>query len=412
MGTKWFKASFPNIQYKKHSTRKNGVKYDQYFRGSFQVGGKRKAVNFGWASEGWTESAVWEKMNQYKNNAKTGTGPTSLKEEREIEGEQKALEDQRIRLEQRENILFSDFFNEKYFPVSKTNKKPESWRKEREHFNNWLKPELGRLPLKQIAPFNLEKVKKKMLGKGKSPRTIQYCFATFRQCWNHAKISGIVKDESPTKAVKLPKFDNKRLRFLTKDEADRLLKVIQDRSAQLYNLAVLSLHTGARAGELFSLQWGDVDLSNGVLTIRDSKSGRIRYLYLTRQANEILEDLTAGKGANELVFKDKFGKKIVKISNTFTKSVEQAGLNNGVTDSRQKVLFHSLRHTFASWHVQNGTDLYTLKDLLGHHSITQTERYSHLRPDGLKKAAKDFDRVLEKEANTKMIDINIKKAGK
>ena len=48
-------------------------------------------------------------------------------------------------------------------------------------------------------------------------------------------------------------------------------------------------------------------------------------------------------------------------------------------------------HTFASWHVQNGTDLYTVKELLGHSTIQLTERYSHLRPDGLKKAARNFD---------------------
>jgi len=69
--------------------------------------------------------------------------------------------------------------------------------------------------------------------------------------------------------------------------------------------------------------------------------------------------------------------------------------NNGITDRRDKALFHTCRHTFASWHVQNGTDLYTVKELLGHSTIQLTERYSHLRPDGLKTAAKNFDNNLK-----------------
>jgi integrase len=186
-------------------------------------------------------------------------------------------------------------------------------------------------------------------------------------------------------------------------EAECLLNKLKDRSEQVYQLALLSLHTGARAGELFSLEWGDVDLPNEVLTVRDSKSGRTRYLYLTQQGKSVFENMASEVKTGDLVFKDKNGKKIGKISNTFTKTVEVLGLNNGVTDRRQKVIFHTLRHTFASWHVQNGTDLYTLKDLLGHHSITQTERYSHLRPDGLKKAAKMFDRNV---AQGKVIQIN------
>jgi integrase len=367
------------------------------------VAGKRKAINFGWASEGWTEARVWEKLNLYKNNAKTGTGPTSLKEERQIEEAKKEYEKEKALLEQKDKISFSDFFDGEYLPVSKTNKKPESWRKEVEHFKNWLEPELGLLPMKQIAPFNIEKLKKQMLRKGRSPRTIQYCLATFRQCWNHARVIGLVKVDSPTKAVKIPKFDNKRLRFLTMAEAECLLNKLKDRSEQVYQLALLSLHTGARAGELFSLEWGNVDLPNEVLTVRDSKSGRTRYLYLTQQGKSVFENMASEVKTGDLVFKDKNGKKIGKISNTFTKTVEVLGLNNGVTDRRQKVIFHTLRHTFASWHVQNGTDLYTLKDLLGHHSITQTERYSHLRPDGLKKAAKMFDRNV---AQGKVIQIN------
>jgi integrase len=78
--------------------------------------------------------------------------------------------------------------------------------------------------------------------------------------------------------------------------------------------------------------------------------------------------------------------------------VDDCGFNEGVTDRRDRITFHTLRHTFASWHVQNGTPLFTLRDLLGHHSISMTERYSHQDPKGLQTAAKTFDAIVANKA--------------
>lgn len=386
----WIKGNNPGVRYYKHEIRKHGVKYDRYFSGSYQVSGKRRFIGFGWESEGWTDKKVSDKLDEYKHNAKTGNGPVTLREEIKF----KEAEDIAIRKAENEkakrDMSFSDFFREKYKPIAKTNKKPESWRKEQEHFNNWLKPELGHLPFKKIATFNLEKVKKKMLDKGRAPRSIQYVFATFRQVWNYAKSHDIVQEESPTKKVKLPKVENKRVRFFTHDEADKLLTKLKEKSQQLHDMTLLSLHTGVRAGEIFSMTWGVVDLDNGSIQIRDAK-GRPRHVYLTKATREMLTELYDGENPMDLLFKDRNGKQIAAISNSFDRVIDDLGFNKGVTDRRDRVTFHTCRHTFASWHVQNGTDLYTVKDLLGHSTIQLTERYSHLRPDGLKKAAQMFD---------------------
>jgi len=88
----------------------------------------------------------------------------------------------------------------------------------------------------------------------------------------------------------------------------------------------------------------------------------------------------------------------------FFKVVDELGLNDDVSDSRRKVVFHSLRHTFASWHVMAGTDIYTVKKLMGHSNIAMTERYSHLAPEALQNAT----RALEKAINK----VDRKKAGK
>jgi site-specific recombinase XerD len=66
--------------------------------------------------------------------------------------------------------------------------------------------------------------------------------------------------------------------------------------------------------------------------------------------------------------------------------VDDLGWNAGLNDRRLKVVFHSLRHTFASWLVMDGTPLFTVSKLLGHSDITMTMRYSHLAPDHLRQA--------------------------
>ncbi len=77
---------------------------------------------------------------------------------------------------------------------------------------------------------------------------------------------------------------------------------------------------------------------------------------------------------------------------------DSIGMNNGVTDRRQKVVFHTLRHTYASWLVEQGVDLYTVKELTGHGTLAMTERYSHLALDTLRRAVRTLEAGLKKGA--------------
>jgi integrase len=67
-----------------------------------------------------------------------------------------------------------------------------------------------------------------------------------------------------------------------------------------------------------------------------------------------------------------------------------------VTDSRQKEVIRTLRHTFSSWHVQIGAPLYTVSKLMGHSSLKMTEPYAHLAPDTQRAAAMDLEGILER----------------
>jgi len=179
------------------------------------------------------------------------------------------------------------------------------------------------------------------------------------------------------------------LRYLTRDEAQELLSALLQRSKDTHDAAFLSLHCGLRQGEIFSLRWSDVDFERGLLSIRDAKAGD-RTAFLTTPAADMLKGRGPGK-PSDLVFPSARGRKNCEVSKTFSRTVEDIGLNLGIEDSRQRIVFHSCRHSYASWLVEAGTDLYTVQRLLGHKTGTMTARYAHHSPEGLRSAVKGLE---------------------
>ena len=107
----------------------------------------------------------------------------------------------------------------------------------------------------------------------------------------------------------------------------------------------------------------------------------------------------------ELVFKNRKGKKIREISDSFDRAVEKLKFNKGVKDRRLKATAHTLRHTFASWQAMRGVPLPTLQKLMGHKDVSMTMRYSHLLPDVERKAVLDLEiDKNKKDAEKKLSD--------
>ncbi len=136
----------------------------------------------------------------------------------------------------------------------------------------------------------------------------------------------------------------------------------------------LGIKCGFRKSELAKLNWEDVDLGNNKLKILDSKGGKDRVVYF----NGILkEDLDCYRKLNRQykgsVIRGSHGKKITSTSlhNIVHKIYRESGVY------REGLRLHSLRHTFAVLQVKKGTDMHTIKTLMGHNSLETTDKYLH-----------------------------------
>lgn len=266
-------------------------------------------------------------------------------------------------------------------------RKPED---DRSYYEKHIKNVFSNKLISKISPFDLEKLKIKLKSQGYAPATIKHILVIIRQLINKAVAWGMWKGENPIKKVKLPTLNNARERFLSKEEAKDLLEAIKKYSQQTHDIALVSLHTGMRAGEIFDLKWGHLDRENGFIHVADPKSGRARKAFMTETLKNLFEGLESGK-PEEYVFPSRINTRIDRVSNSFMLAVNELKLNEGITDRRQKVIFHTLRHTFASWLAIQGTPILTIKELLGHQTLAMTERYSHLSPDQKRVAIKDLE---------------------
>ena len=271
-------------------------------------------------------------------------------------------------------------------------------------YENHLKDSLGHKHLNDISSFDLERLKSDLMKKELAPATVKHCLILVRQIFNKAREWGKYSGDHPLKGVKLPTLNNKRERFFTYEEADLLLKELAKVSnCATHDQGLLALHCGLRPGEIFNLKGQDLDFTNGLIRIMDPKNKANRTAYMTNAVRELLIKRIP-ENPGDFIFKEReTGGKIKVVSQTFDKAVDRLGFNKGVEDRRQKVVFYTLRHTFASWLAIDGVPILTIKELMGHKTLFMTERYAHLSPDVKKSAALALEGNFEASRNGRKV---------
>ena len=176
---------------------------------------------------------------------------------------------------------------------------------------------------------------------------------------------------------------------LSPDQLKNLLKAIHESTdTEAANIMRMALFTGMRRGELFKLQWADIDFDRGFITIRhDPKGGVSQKIPLNDQAREVLE---SHPKTTDHVFIRHDGKPFKDIHERVNVIKAAAGIGK---DFRA---LHGLRHAYASMLASSGqVDMYTLQKLLTHKSPLMTQRYAHLRDETLRKASTLAGNIIE-----------------
>jgi integrase len=227
--------------------------------------------------------------------------------------------------------------------------------------------------------LDVERLKRRLLKK-KSPQTVAHIMGLLTWIIGFGTKRGLCAGLSFK--IEKPTVNNIKTEDLTPEQIDSLLKAIEkDDNAQAGPMMLMALYSGMRRGEMFRLEWRDLDFDKGFIKIRDPKGGKDQTIPMNDMARELLESIDRVEGS-PYVFPGRAGKKRVDINKQVNEIKRKAGLPN---DFRP---LHGLRHVFASTLASSGeVDMYTLQKLMTHKSPIMSMRYAHLRNEALKKAA-------------------------
>jgi len=243
--------------------------------------------------------------------------------------------------------------------------------------------EFGDIPLSAFSIKIVEQYQSKRLKDGRKPATVNKELATLKHMLHKAAEWGMVSEEAIKGAlkVKLLQENNRRLRFLSKEES---VSLINNCAKHLKPMVVTALNSGMRRGEIFGLTWERVDRKHGFIYLNTSKNGERREIPINNTLRAQFEELALSNvDGHRFVFHEKDGKPYDSVKRSFKTACDDAK----ITDFH----FHDLRHTFASQLVMAGVDLTTLKELLGHKDIKMTLRYAHLAPSHKLRAVELLD---------------------
>ena len=252
----------------------------------------------------------------------------------------------------------------------------------------WLDKYLGGMPLNSITRETIARIGDIKARESTEP-TANRSVALIRAILRKAAFDWEWLDRVPK--VRLFKEQTRRIRWITRSEAVRLLSFLPAHQA---DMARFALNTGLRQANVTGMEWSQIDMSRRVAWVHadQAKARKAIAVPLNDEAVEVIRR-QIGKHATRVFT---YRGRPVKYVNTklWRKSLRKAGIEN--------FRWHDLRHTWASWHVQAGTPIYELQELGGWQSIEMVRRYAHLAPEHLAKAAARIMPIGTKMATVKI----------
>ena len=405
MGEKWVSV-LRGIRYREHSERRIGAgrnaRADRYYVIRYSRDGVTRQEGVGWESEGYSVEEAVHLLGVVRRGIKDGQGPVSLAE---IRGAEKA----RVEAEKRAvlgDVVGTDLTFRAVAAIwsREVGEDLKSWKADRSRMDLHVLPVCGDMLVTEMDLGHVRDIARKLarrkVSRGGSllaPGTVRHCVILIGRVLEFARtvpvqVGGerrvILNGPNPVHGFRMRKVDNARWRVATDKEVSAILEYCREHGgplAPVYRLAVLlALGCGARLDEVVGIRLEHLDRPRGRVRLVDTKNSESRFVYppeatmgevlaqekrARSQGSPWLFPSSAARGGH--VHKDSVG-------HFFSDACTALGFNQGVDDRRGKLVFHSLRHTFGTRQVMAGTGLMVLRKLMGHRSLSTTERYVHL----------------------------------
>lgn len=216
------------------------------------------------------------------------------------------------------------------------------------------------------------------INKGMSSQTVNQCLQAINFfCWNVLKFYGKID-------IKFAKTPSRLPIVLSRGEIQSILKAISNVKHNL--MVALAYSGGLRVSEVIRLKIKDINLSELTIHIKGAKGNKDRITILPEKLVKNIEELISNKDLNDFVFTSERGGGLTE--RTAQKIFENA---LRVTGIKKEATFHSLRHSFATHLLENGTDVRYVQELLGHTNIRTTQLYTKVTNPSLKKIKSPLD---------------------
>ncbi len=287
--------------------------------------------------------------------------------------------ERRYGLAERPVCRFRKFVGDTFLPYSKLNKKSYATDVS---VCKALCDFFGGRELSEITSEHVEQYKKQRVegqtrrGTTRSPLRVNKELQILSKIFTLACDAKLM-DSKPR--IKMFQVTGGRERCLTADEEKALMAALEGQP-WLQNIVTVALHTGMRRGEIFSLQWFDVDFGRGLINVRNTKSGKDRAVPMNSVARGLLESLPKSSG---YVFPSpRTGGRLVDVKVSF----EAARKLAKIPDFR----FHDLRHTAASRMAEGGADAFTLATIFGWGDVRMALCYTHATGEAMRRAVENL----------------------
>ncbi len=329
--------------------------------------GKNKRVKIGKKSEGITEAYCHKKRNELINKIRFGEDDILFKNQK--------------------GQTFDEIANQYFDDLKMRGQKQENHIITIRKYEIHLKKYIGGKSIKSIDIATLNKIKKDKVD-SLAPETINNLLIFISTVINFGNKILDLNAPNNISNGKVSKFkvDNKRERFLTKDEVTLLLKHTKPyKNTHIATLFGLSL--GCRLGSILDIQRKDIDVDKRTVKLTDFKSGGETYTgYLHPRYFPDFEFLKAMKPNDYVISQKGTGKKVSSNAVQYQFRVISNKLFNkdlAKDDRKNRVVFHTLRHTFCSLLAINNTPIVVIQRLAHHSEISSTLRYSKLTQDSM-----------------------------